>query len=143
MDKACLLGHRLCILNMLRQFIPYQEDLVRFYGFENKYASCGEPSSLINVEAALTERERTLAALKEEMLRVTKNDIAEVIILGCAGLCGYEDELTQMVGTQVLDPVVVAVKVTEMMVESGLTHSKVRKFVLPPQALESYFLRSR
>jgi allantoin racemase len=137
MATACLLGHRFSIVTMLRQFIPYQEDLVRLYGFEDKCASCRAIN--INVEAAATERERTLAELQEEILRVAKDDGAEVIILGCAGLCGYEDELTEMVGLPVLDPVVVAVKVAEMMVETGLTHSKIRKFASPPQTLESYF----
>jgi Asp/Glu/hydantoin racemase len=39
----------------------------------------------------------------------------------------------------VLDPVVVAVKVAEMLAETGLSQSKVRKFAFPPQALEAYF----
>ncbi len=137
MATACLMGHKFSIVTMLRQFIPYQEDLVRLYGFKDKCASCRAIN--INVEAAASERERTLAELKEEMLRVASQDGAEVIILGCAGLCGYEDELTEMVGLPVLDPVVVAVKVAEMMVATGLTHSKVRKFAFPPQALEAYF----
>jgi allantoin racemase len=44
-----------------------------------------------------------------------------------------------MIGMPVLDPVVVAVKVAEMMVETGLRHSKRLKFASPPQSLESYF----
>lgn len=137
MAMACLLGHRFSIVTMLRQFIPYQEDLVRLYGFKEKCASCRAIN--INVEAAATEREKTLAELKEEVARVAREDGAEVIILGCAGLCGYEDDLTALVGLPVLDPVVVAVKVAEMMVSTGLSHSKARKFAFPPQALEAYF----
>ena len=39
MAMACLLGHRFTTLTMLQQFIPYQQDLVRYYGFEAKCAS--------------------------------------------------------------------------------------------------------
>ena len=134
---ACLLGHKFTTITMLRQFIPYQEDLIRLYGFEKKCASCR--SININVERAACERETTLAELKEEVLKVVREDNAEVIILACAGLCGYEDELSAMIGLPVLDPVVVAVKVAEMMVETGLRHSKIRKFAFPPQSLDSYF----
>ena len=38
MAMACLLGHRFTTLTMLQQFIPYQQDLVRLFGFEAKCA---------------------------------------------------------------------------------------------------------
>jgi allantoin racemase len=141
MAVACLLGHKFTTITMLKQFIPYQEDLVRLFGFDQKCASCR--SININVERAATDREATLTELKDEVQRVLKEDQAEVIILACAGLCGYEDELSEMIGIPVLDPVVVAVKVAEMMVESGLSHSKLRKFALPPQSLDAYHMRAQ
>ena len=104
---------------------------------ENKCASCRAIN--VNAEGAACEADRKLAELKEEVLRVSKEDDAEVIILACAGLCGYEDELSEFIGMPVLDPVVVAVKVAEMMVSAGLRHSKVRKFAVPPQSLDAYF----
>jgi allantoin racemase len=137
MAVAGLLGHKFSTVTMLKQFIPYQEDLVRLYRYEEKCASVRAIN--INVERAATEREATLKELKDECLRVAREDGAEVIILACAGLCGYEDELTTLCGMPVLDPVVVAVKVAEMLVETGLSHSKVRKFAFPPQDLSAYF----
>jgi len=136
MATACLLGHKFTTVTMLKRFIPYQEDLVRLYGFEHKCASVRAIN--INVEQAAVEREKTLAELKEAVLKIVEEDQAEVIILACAGLCGYEDELSALAGVPVLDPVVVAVKVAEMMVETGLCHSKVRKFASPPQKLSEY-----
>ena len=137
MAVACLLGHKFTTITMLQRLIPYQEDLIRLYGFEKKCASCRAIN--INVERAASEREETLAELKKEVLRVAKEDNSEVIILACAGFCGYEDELSKMVNMPVLDPVVVAVKVAEMMVETGLSHSKRCKFAFPPQNLQDYF----
>jgi allantoin racemase len=85
MAMACLLGHRFSTLTMLEQFIPYQEDLVRLYGFEAKCASVCAIN--INVEEAAIDRERKLKELTGQVLRIVKEDQAEVIILACAGLC--------------------------------------------------------
>lgn len=134
---ACMLGHKYSILTMLRQFIPYQEDLVRLYRLEGKCASVRGIN--VNVENCVTDRDSTLAELKEEILKIAENDGAEVVVLGCAGLCGYDEELSALTGLPVLDPVTVAVPVAEMLVSCGLTQSKARKFHAPPQPLSSYF----
>jgi allantoin racemase len=60
------------------------------------------------------------------------------VILACAGLCGYDAELSRLAGVPVLDPVAVAVKVAESLVGLGVSHSKLRKFAHPPQPLENY-----
>ena len=136
MAMACLLGHRFSTLTMLRQFIPYQQDLVRLYGFEAKCASVRAIN--INVEECVTNREEGLRQLKAQVETLVREDGAEVVILACAGLCGYDEALTQMAGVPVLDPVAVAVKVAESFVALGLCHSKVRKFHMPPQDLAAY-----
>lgn len=136
MAVACLLGHRFSTLTMLQQFIPYQQELVRAFGFEAKCASVRAIN--VNVEACVTERARTLAELEAEVRRIVTEDRAEVVILACAGLCGYDAELTRLAGVPVLDPVAVGVKVAEGLVALGLCHSKVRRYALPPQPLEHY-----
>lgn len=136
MAMACLLGHRFTTLTMLQQFIPYQQDLVRYYGFEAKCASVCAIN--INVEECVTDRDRTLRELTAQIERIVADDRAEVVILACAGLCGYDAELSRRAGVPVLDPVSVGVKVAEGLVGLGLSHSKVRKFAHPPQSLDSY-----
>jgi len=136
MAMACLLGHRFTTLTMLQQFIPYQQDLVRLFGFEAKCASVRAIN--INVEECVTDREKTLTQLSAEIRRIVAEDRSEVVILACAGLCGYDTELSRLAGVPVLDPVAVAVKVTEGFVGLGLAHSKLRKFAHPPQSLDAY-----
>jgi allantoin racemase len=136
MALACLLGHRFTTLTMLQQFIPYQQDLVRLFGFEAKCASVRAIN--VNVEECVTNRETTLRELKEQIQKIVAEDRAEVVILACAGLCGYDAELSRLAGVPVLDPVAVGVKVAEALVALGLSHSKVRKFAHPPQPLEHY-----
>jgi allantoin racemase len=136
MAIACLLGHRFTTLTMLQQFIPYQQDLVRYYGFEAKCASVRAIN--VNVEECVTNREKTLRELTEQIRKIVSEDRAEVVILACAGLCGYDTELSRLAGIPVLDPVAVAVKVAEGLVGLGVSHSKLRKFAHPPQPLENY-----
>ena len=136
MAIASLLGHRFTTLTMLQQFVPYQQDLVRLYGFEAKCASVRAIN--VNVEECVTNREKTLAELTEALRTIVAEDHAEVVILACAGLCGYDAELSQRAGIPVLDPVAVGTKVAESLVSLGLRHSKARKFAFPPQPLDSY-----
>ncbi len=136
MAMACLLGHRFTTLTMLQQFIPYQQDLVRLYGFEAKCASVRAIN--INVEECATNREKTLGELTAEIRRIVAEDRSDVVILACAGLCGYDTELSRRAGVPVLDPVAVAVKVAEGFVGLGLAQSKLRKFAHPPQSLDAY-----
>jgi allantoin racemase len=136
MALACTLGHRFSTLTMLDQFIPYQQDLVRLFGFEAKCASVR--SININVERAAIERDRTLAELTKQVRTIVAEDGAEVVILACAGLCGYERDLSASAGIPVLDPVAVGVKTAETLVTLGVTHSKLRKFKTPPQPLADY-----
>jgi allantoin racemase len=136
MAIACLLGHRFTTLTMLQQFIPYQQDLVRHYGFDAKCASVRAIN--INVEQCVTDRARTLAELTEQVRTIVAEDHAEVVILACAGLCGYDAELGRLASVPILDPVAVGVSVAESLVRLGLSHSKVRKFAVPPQPIDHY-----
>jgi allantoin racemase len=136
MAMACLLGHRFSTLTMLEQFIPYQQDLVRLYGFEAKCASVRAIN--INVEEAATHRERALRDLSVQVKELVSRDQAEVVILACAGLCGYDEALSALSGVPVIDPVVAGVKMAEAFVGMGISHSKVRKFHAPPQPIADY-----
>lgn len=138
MALACQLGHRFTTLTMLEQFIPYQQDIVRLFGFEAKCASVRAIN--VNVERAAIERDRVRADLTEQVHRIIDTDGAEVVILACAGLCGYEAEISERTGIPVLDPVAVGVKTAETMVSLGLVQSKIRKFAFPPQPIGDYHL---
>ena len=136
MAMACLLGHRFSTLTMLEQFIPYQQDLVRLYGFEAKCASVRAIN--VNVERAAIEREETLRQLTSQVNALVAEDGAEVVILACAGLCDYDRALSEASGVPVIDPVVAGVKMAEAFVAMGVSQSKARKFRAPPQPLAEY-----
>ncbi len=76
--------------------------------------------------------------MTDQIRTIVSEDRAEVVILACAGLCGYDQALSRLAGIPVLDPAVVGVKVAESLVALDLCHSKVRKFAHPPQPLTDY-----
>jgi len=55
-----------------------------------------------------------------------------VIILGCAGLTGYAEDIERELGAVVLDPTSVALKIAEAMADLNLHHSKAGRFSKPP-----------
>src|SRR5215831_13013615 len=75
MAMACLLGHRFTTLTMLQQFIPYQQDLVRLFGFEAKCASVRAIN--INVEECVIYRDKALAELSAEIRKIVDEDRPE------------------------------------------------------------------
>jgi len=78
--------------------------------------------------------EKTQEALSQLCKISIEEDGADVIVLGCTGL-SHEIDLEPIMlnlGIPILDPWVVAVKTAFMLVESGLTHSKVA-YPFPPK----------
>ena len=72
------------------------------------------------------------ARILELARRAVEEDGAEVIILGCAGLTGYAEDVERELGVVVLDPTSVAFKLAEAMADLGLRHSKIARFAQPP-----------
>lgn len=137
MAVACTLGHKFSVLTTLDQFVPAMEDIVKLYGMESKCASVRAID--VSVKDAVEQREKTLSLLCRETLKLVSQDGAEVVILGSGGLSGYNVDVEKETNVTVLDPVQVTVKFAEMMVELGITHSKIRKFAKPPQPLSNYY----
>ena len=76
--------------------------------------------------------EKAKARILELARKVVEEEGVEVVILGCAGLTGYADDIERELGIVVLDPTSVALKVAEAMVDLGLRHSKIGRFARPP-----------
>ena len=72
--------------------------------------------------------------LLEECKNAIQEDGANVIVLGCTAL-SHEIDLAPImreIGVPILDPWVVAIRMAKLLVESGLTHSKVA-YPFPPR----------
>lgn len=64
--------------------------------------------------------------LLSEARQAIAGDGSEVIVLGCAGMTGFEAELAATLGAPVVDSVAAGVKMAEALVACGLETSKLR-----------------
>lgn len=113
MQIASLLGHKFSILVGRRKWIPKMSDNALLYGFERRIASW-RPIDF-TVEQLHRGPEQAFASLAKEAEAAVREDMAEVVILGCAAMEGTARQLSERVGVPVVDPVVAGFKLAEML----------------------------
>ncbi len=130
MHVATMLGHKFSITTAFRNRVATRELHVRLRGVESAYASTLVLNmSVLDMDAHPDKAKARILELGREAV---ERDGAEVIILGCAGLAGYADDIERELGAVVLDPTSVAFKVAEAIADLGLRHSKIGRFARPP-----------
>jgi allantoin racemase len=116
-----------------RKWIPKMVDNARNYGLESRIASW----RVLNLTVPeMKDREKTKAAILREAKAAIDDDLAECIVLGCTGLWGQAKEVQEKIGVQVLDPVLMGLKVAEMRAmlwkKFGISQSKIGGYEAPP-----------
>ncbi|EGP54918.1 hydantoin racemase [Agrobacterium tumefaciens F2] len=115
------------VTTMERSRLPL-EHLVHRYGMSSR---CNVRAADIPVlsleEPGSNARER----LREEISLALKNDRAEAIVLGCAGMADLTAELRSEFGVPVIDGVAAAVKQAEALVAMGLSTAKRGAYATP------------
>jgi len=130
---AAQLGYRFTILTSRHQRVPTKTEHVVKRGLESRLASVRPlEMSVLEMDA---EPEQTKSRILEVAGAAVREDGAEVIILGCAGLAGHAAYMERELGVVVLDPSPVALLTAEMLVRLGLRHSKRALYALPPPKL--------
>ena len=127
---ASMLGHKYTILTPLSSRIPSKEQDVRRFRMDSACASI----RALDLTVAQTEADPGLTKrrVKDVARAAIEQDGAEVVILGCAGMVGYAEELEKELDIVVLDPTTVAFKMAEALVDSGIRHSKRALYATPP-----------
>jgi allantoin racemase len=134
MHLAAMLGHRFSVVTIFDQDVPSVEDLVARYGLSGRLASVrGINIPVLDLHDNL---EITLQAVVAAAERAVREDGAHVIVPGCTGLGGLAPRVQASLAERgcpvpVLDPPSVAVKMAEMLVDLGQSHSK-RTWPTPP-----------
>ena len=94
-------------------------------------------ASVRSLDLSVAETDADPNKTKKRVLEVAESavreDGAEVIILGCAGMAGYAREIEDALSVKVIDPTAVALKMAEAMADLGLRHSKIGLFAKPPE----------
>ena len=129
LSVALLLGAKFGIMTEKRPRVAMKERHVRRHGLLERLASV-RPLGL-SVAELDADPERTKAAGMALARQMVEEDGAEVIIMGCAAMAGYSDDLERELQVTVLDPLKVTLKVTEAIVDMGQTHSRVGLYAPP------------
>lgn len=119
MYMASMLGNSFSILQTDNYTIPNKIHVVYDYHMESYLAS---------VRKASMEYSDKFTQYLEAGRKAILEDGAEVIILGCAGLCDMARELSEKLDVPVLDGVVCGLATAESIVRLGFRTSKARYY---------------
>ena len=135
MHVAAMLGHRFSVVTVLDRIIPELELHAQKYGVGGKLASARSIDlPVLDLENG---REQFVARMVDEAVEAVEEDGAHVIVLGCTGLAGLDEQVGKGLHEKghevpVIDPASIALKIAEALVDAKLAHSK-RTYPYPPE----------
>jgi allantoin racemase len=126
---ASMLGHRFVVVTTLSRSIAAIETNLLKCGLATRCAkirACEVPVLALDDPAS-----NASAQIGAEIERAKREDNAEVIVLGCAGMAELAARLSEQHGLPVIDGVASAVKLAEAFGALGLKTSKIRAYAPP------------
>ncbi len=128
-STAMFLGHKYSVVTTLDRTVPLIEDRLKLAGLQERCASVrASGMAVLELEE---EPERAVEAIIDQALRAVREDKAEVVVLGCGGMAGLDEQIRQRAGVPVVDGVASAVTIAEALVRMNLSTSKVRTYASP------------
>jgi allantoin racemase len=132
---ACMIGHKFGIVIGGHNDVPAMESFLWTLGLEKRYA--GSWAMDMEVLDMNVDREKTLQTLVEGGQEIIDKG-GEVILLGCAGLGTFQDDLQTKLGVPVIDPNEAGCRQLRLLVDMGLNTSHVGLFTGPnPKELDN------
>jgi len=134
---AMLIGLQYSVVTTLQRSVPPIIERLRADGLFERCASVrANGMSTLEVDR---DPERAIRTIVDEARKAVEEDHAEVIVLGCGGMAGLEEAITNELHVPVIDGVGAAVKLAEALVGLGLTTSKVSTYAPPePKAISAW-----
>ncbi|GHH68635.1 aspartate/glutamate racemase family protein [Promicromonospora soli] len=131
MHVAALSGRTFAVVTTLSRTLGRAHDLVRRYGFEDAcVAMYAADVPVLELEDAGSAARETIARLCE---RAVRDDGADTVVLGCAGMTDLCADLTKRTGVPVIDGVAAAVGLVSGMVRMSVGTSKRDEYAPPPR----------
>ena len=122
---ACLLGRTFSIITMWRQWDHFYHKIINEQGLSSRLASIRsidvepDPVKLLGGKA-----DDVFGRLEEEARRAITQDHADVIVLGSTTMHQSHAHLAAALPVPVINPGAVAYKICELLLATGLSHSK-------------------
>ncbi|KQV28382.1 Asp/Glu/hydantoin racemase [Rhizobium sp. Root1203] len=125
---AGFLAQRFTVVTTLERSRVLIENLVRRYGMGERAKVRASDIPVLELDDPASG---AIATLRAEIERALREDGAEAIVLGCAGMTDLARELQAIYGVPVVDGVTAAVKQAEALVSLGLSTSKRGSYASP------------
>src|SRR5213080_2631189 len=123
---GALLGKRFSIVTMWDKWTHLYEKNLAVYDLKQKCASVRAVNIPPDVESLFTGKEEEMfQKLTAEAQKAIDEDGADVILLGSTTMHQAGDYMSAHLAAPVINPGPVAIKLTESLLELGLSHSKV------------------
>jgi allantoin racemase len=134
---ACMVGRKFSVVTTGDRWESLLWDSVKLHGLEARCASI-RPTSVNTSELEESGDEAIKAHLMREARIALEQDGADVILLGCAGLTGFDKLMQAELGIPVIDGVVAALKLMEGLIGYGMNTSKYKAYLpLDPVELKN------
>lgn len=126
---ASLIAHRFCVVTTLSRSIPVIEANLMRSGLDRRCAAVrASEVAVLELEDPASDARARVSA---EIGRAIREDRAEAVVLGCAGMADLARSLGEEHGVPVIDGVASAVALAEGLVRGGLATSKVGAYAAP------------
>jgi len=126
---AMLIARSFAVVTTLQRSVPAIEDRLKLAGLAGRCASI-RASGMSTLEVDADPR-AAIRGIVEQAAIAVRDDHAEAICLGCAGMAGLEETITAELGVPVIDGIGAAVRLAEAVVGLGLATSKVSTYARP------------
>lgn len=127
MHVASTLGEKFAVITMSEKVNPLVRQQAKIFNLDAQL--CASLSIDILPQHLMKNQELTSQLIYEKSLIAIKKYDADVIILGCCGMLGLQNDLqnhlmSDNIVIPVIDPLPLAVNYSEMLIRNKLTHSK-------------------
>lgn len=127
---AALVARRFSVVTTLANSIPVLEENLARYGLGGRCVAV----RAAGVPVLALEEENSVACerISDEIAQSIREDGAEAVVLGCAGMADLAASLARRHGVPVIEGVSAAVKLAQSLAGLGLATSKVGSWAPPP-----------
>lgn len=126
---ASLVAGKFSVVTTLARSVPAIEHNLVKYGLASRCAKVRSSEvAVLDLELPGSDARHRIS---EEIARAVRDDRAEAIVLGCAGMADLANSLSQEHGVPVLDGVACAITLAESLFRVGLRTSKVGGYAAP------------
>ncbi len=129
---ASMLSNKFSVVTTLARSVPALEHNLRRYGMQHQCQRVRSSEvAVLDLEEAQPE---ALQKIRDEIACAIRDDRAEAIVLGCAGMADLAQSMSVAFGVPVLDGLACAITLCEGMVRLGVRTSRVGGYAPPPAA---------